>query len=77
MIQVQIPDDAVYDSEGLMRLLGLRPQALRHARANGLLYAKRCKRAWYLGRDVKAWLFAGSNHAAARHAHNETEEMHP
>lgn len=58
MIQAQIPDDAVFDSDGLLKLLGLRPQALRHARAHGLRYAKRFKRAWYLGKDVKAWLFS-------------------
>ena len=61
MISVTIPDDAVYDSDGLIKLLDLRPSTLETARDTGaIMYGKRSKRCFYLGKDVKAWLFSAN-----------------
>ena len=61
MINVNIRDDDVYDSDGLIKLLDLRPSTLETARDTGAIqYGKRSRRCFYLGKDVKAWLFSAN-----------------
>ena len=61
-VHLRISDDAVFDLPGLTKALGLRESTVRHAKTVGALrYGRAAKRTWFLGRDVKAWLFGNGN----------------
>ena len=60
----RLDDDALFDTDGLRRLLQLRATTIRHARQSGALVGHRqANRMWYSGRSVKAWLLGGTNDA--------------
>lgn len=57
MIQVEIPDNAVYDRPGLAKLLGLSDRAIGREIRHGRLRAHlRVGRQWFFANDVRAWL---------------------
>lgn len=52
-----IPDDSIFDDEGLTKTLGIRFGSIEKARKAGeLKYTRRGGRILYLGRWVKDWL---------------------